>query len=709
MFFKYSICVIMALVKKTNITSKASGEKKRVIKVNPYENPENVLELMANICSARTSVDTDVFWKPVKDAFFKKVNGVSLSDYLTDNRGTLWNKDFEHELNDYCRSISWSLTERQNTEDTQIVIAGGFSSGKSSFLNQITKCANLLPTGTDPVSVVKTYLYCSNNVNKVSVKGVNQKNVLVDLDLGVLQAIQHANKSNIYLASVLDMLFVKVPSTKLSGLVFIDTPGYNNSDKVNESNGKTDRETAVEALREGNVLFWFIGSDRTTVTNDDLDIIKQFNGKKVIIFNKADKHGYEESKKIVEDASKIVFEKFPKEEIIDVLAYSTLEDKVYYSKNDLTMERIFELAKNAGSGKSELENLIESVSELFDTEIQVSKNTVKGTKDSPGYDSSYKDAVDSKNNYYKHWQDDKEANKGFLESIKDIMVDSYTTVNEAARTNSDYAAYAFSNWMDFHKGVLNFEENDHWGSSSILDRAISDSADAFNARNKAFYNFDWNSYNEEYRTQQYEVIVSELDKLNSLYKQWYDDASDRCSRIQTDIKREEELQKKMKTYKQFFMDSIGAGINSYNSKNSASKVDNKKEDNKKEDEETINVYNCIEKDDYKRFLQFFEEGVDLSKCNAAGYNPLTLAVQMGNNAMVQFMLDHEADPSIKDNRGYNAFHTAVENQYRDICKMLLDVDPELIETKTESGESVEDLAKKQTFTKWIENEIENAL
>lgn len=77
--------------------------------------------------------------------------------------------------------------------------------------------------------------------------------------------------------------------------------------------------------------------------------------------------------------------------------------------------------------------------------------------------------------------------------------------------------------------------------------------------------------------------------------------------------------------------------------------------------------------------------------------------------MVQFLLDNGADPSVKDRRGYNAFHTAVENQYRDICKMLLDTDPDLLDSKTNNGESVEDLAKKQTFNKWLEKEIDNAL
>lgn len=121
-----------------------------------------------------------------------------------------------------------------------------------------------------------------------------------------------------------------------------------------------------------------------------------------------------------------------------------------------------------------------------------------------------------------------------------------------------------------------------------------------------------------------------------------------------------------------------------------------------------NVFESIQKEDYKAFLRSFENGVDLAVCNPNGYSPLTLAVQMGNNEMVKFMLDHDADPSIKDRRGYNAFHTAVENQYRDICKMLLDADPDLIATKTEKGETTEELAQKQTFSKWIEQEIKNA-
>ncbi len=167
---------------------------------------------MAKICSAKPSADTFLYWNIINDAYNKEIRGKSLSQYLKDNRDNLVNRDFDYDLREYCRQLSWSLATRENTEHTQIVVAGGFSSGKSSFLNRLTNSVNLLPTGVEPVSVVKTYLYCSSKNKSVGVKGVNLKNVLVDLNPGVLQAIQHAKKSNIFLASVLEKLFVEIPS-----------------------------------------------------------------------------------------------------------------------------------------------------------------------------------------------------------------------------------------------------------------------------------------------------------------------------------------------------------------------------------------------------------------------------------------------------------------------------------------------------------------
>ena len=643
----------MALVRKSQPNTSFTSERKQIIKVNPYENTENVLALMSNICSATNSADTDVFLNSVGDGMSQKIKGgLNLNDFLEEHRSTFWDPDFKHHLWDYLTDLSWALDEKQNTEDTQIVVAGGFSSGKSSFLNKITNSANLLPTGTEPVSVVKTYLYCSDKVNKVSVKGVNLNDVLVDLDVSVLQAIQHANKSNVYLASVLDQLFVTIPSKRLNGCVFIDTPGYNNSDRKNDSNGKSDKETALEAFDEGNVLFWFIDSQKPTITTSDLEILKEFEGKKVIIFNKADKCAPSELRRIVEEAAKMLYRSFSTDEIIDVLAYSTLEDKVYYSMKKLTLDQILDRSKRCGNGKSKIEQLKASIVDLFDTEIQISINKIRGTDDFEGLEAQYEKAIDDKGEYYQLSQDEKEATQKLLDYVKDIVQDNYAEILQIAAGNNDYVeGYSY--------------------------------------------------YKDESRARIYHDVKAKLKEYVSFCKNWYDDACAQCEDKFNRIALEEEFQEKMQIYRQIILDAINLGIKAYrrNGSTSSANVESVK----------LNVFDCIKRDDYKAFLRCFEEGVDLNKCNVDGYNPLTYAVLYGNNMMVRFMLDHDADPSIKDKRGYNAFHTAVENQYRNICKMLLDNDPDLIESRTTRGESVEDLAQKQLFTEWIEDEIEKAL
>ena len=643
----------MALVRKSQPNTSFTSERKQIIKVNPYENTENVLALMSNICSATNSADTDVFLNSVDEGMSQKIKGgLNLNDFLEEHRSTFWDPDFKHHLWDYITDLSWALDEKQNTEDTQIVVAGGFSSGKSSFLNKITNSANLLPTGTEPVSVVKTYLYCSDKVNKVSVKGVNLNDVLVDLDVSVLQAIQHANKSNVYLASVLDQLFVTIPSKRLNGCVFIDTPGYNNSDRKNDSNGKSDKETALEAFDEGNVLFWFIDSQKPTITTSDLEILKEFEGKKVIIFNKADKCAPSELRRIVEEAAKILDHHFSSDEILDVLAYSTLEDKVHYSMKKLTLDQILDRSKRCGNGKSKIEQLKASIVDLFDTEIQISINKIRGTDDFEGLEAQYEKAIDDKGEYYQLYQDEKEGTQKLLDIVKDIVQDNYAEILQIAAGNNDYVeGYSY--------------------------------------------------YKDESRARIYHDVKAKLKEYVSFCKNWYDDACAQCEDKFNRIAREEEFQEKMQIYQQIILDAINLGIKAYrkNDSTSSANVESVK----------LNVFDCIKRDDYKAFLRCFEEGVDLSKCNADEYNPLTYAVLYGNNMMVRFMLDHDADPSIKDKRGYNAFHTAVENQYRNICKMLLDNAPDLIDSKTNIGESVEDLAQKQPFTQWIEDEIEKAL
>lgn len=684
----------MALIRK-NAPTNASATKQQVIKINPYENPDNVMELMAKICSATPTADTNLFWNVINDAYNKQVRGKSLREYLQENRGNLKNADFDYDLKEWCHELSWSLSTRENSSHTQIVVAGGFSSGKSSFLNKLTQSKNLLPTGVEPVSVVKTYLFCSSNCHSVLVRGVNQKNVLVQLEPGVLQAIQHAKKSNIYLASVLDKLFVEIPSTKLNGIVFIDTPGYNNTDRANQSNGKSDKETAQEALGEGHVLFWLVDCERGTTVSADIEMIKEFKGKKVIIFNKADKKGEQESQRIVEDAARVLYKEIPQEEIIDILAYSTLDDRIYYSKNKLTLDNIIKKAKESGNGENDEGIWKDLIEMLFDDEIEDCHYTIKSVTE------DYEDAVDYKKEREQAYSDIKYNDDNYITSeVRDVIVHGYSELLDATERISNAAASIRDSYSDFYDAVDHWDTVDHECWTNTLTPILQKFANQFNSKNdNLIKSFDYKFWKTDYRSKLAQRVQ---DCFADEFKDSLDYARERCDLLIERKNVAEQMIKDMEAYKQTFMSALKLGIQQYKSKNDATNLLN-------EEKVIPNVFDAIKKNDYKLFLRSFENGVDLSVSNADGYNPMTLAIAMGNNMMVQFLLDNGADPSVKDRRGYNAFHTAVENQYRDICKMLLDTDPDLLDSKTNNGESVEDLAKKQTFNKWLKKEIDNAL
>lgn len=678
-----------------------SGSRNQTIKINPYENYENVMKLMANICAAGDIESDNAFEKAYKEALNKEINGISLLDFVEEKKESFANKDFIHDLIRYCRILNVELESHENTSHTQIVVAGGFSSGKSSFLNKLTNRPKLLPTGVEPVSAVKTYLYCSRNKKEIQVKGVNQKNALIALDKDILQAIQHSNKSNTYLLAVLDKLFVEVPSEKLDGLAFIDTPGYNNSDMANQYSGKTDKETALEAMSEGNVLFWLVDCERGTIVADDIEIVKQFDGPKLFIFNKADKKR-NDVKMIVDDAAKTIRKFFSDDEVIDIIAYSTLDDKVYYSNKSgqRTIEQILQQVRQVGgSGYSEIENLKGTMASLFNQEIAESEKLINRLK------SSYKEKVALKDEIQEDFHNVKETRDSLLADVRKCMIDSYNEIMKAADERTLIMISYKTNFKKFWNAVYD-DYADRWRDGG-LKAALDNADDALSRIDKMWDSpkIRYTYFTEEDRNSIIQGIETLTESYVDKYQELYDDVCEQCDSIKNNLDNEHKFLEAIKKYREVFFNAILAGIRAYMNDVTAEEVsydDNEENETDKMSE----IFKFIEESNFSMFRHCFEgTGIDMSVCNPDGYNPLTYAAKVGNYSMVKFMLDNGADPQAYDRNGYNALHTAVENQYRTICELLVDECPDLIDTETSKGETISDLANKHTFSKWLTKEI----
>lgn len=708
----------MSLINKPQ-AGVAQPVRKQVIQKSIYENPSVTLDLIAKICAAQPSNSQKDFYSRycsvtdrLKDSTKQSKNNSSWndstandsnssSDYLirllkkNENASLLFNRNFSKDYQESLNEVVQLLEQRQSTNYIHVVLAGGFSSGKSSFLNRLVKNANLLPTGTQPISVVKTYLYCNAKNEKVTVEGVNLKNVLVELPTNVLQAIQHANSSNVHLASVLEKLLIQIKSSELDGLCFIDTPGYNNSISANVSNGKTDKDTATEAFAEGDVLFWLIDIDKGTAISDDIEMLAQFKGKpKVIIFNKADKKGYPESKKIVEEAYDLLPKYFDMNEIIDILAFSSLDNKILYSRHHTGLPGLLSDIRKRSHKSSPLNRAKQNIHNLFQSEICEQEEKIKQISDRIRLLKGEKDTA------YRNQNRHQDGNSELIDKFKDAiskhkkLVTAYEDVRDLfdnfwdAATDYANEIIRFNNRTDQYQEVYD-KSNDIW---AVANRKL-DIRNSINEKVRLYTN--------EYLNWLATQIEEALNQGSSKPSDYYQELKELDYALQQERQQREALKALLVRASEVYEAAIDAGIKYYLQKQSSTSLCIT--------DKVVNIFDAIDQRDFNGFLCSFQDGVDLSICNKQGFTPLTYAVHHGNVAMVKFFLDHNADCAGLDKRGYNALHTAIQVGSKHICEMLLQHNSMLctIPARLPNGQtqSIQDLLNQSNFTQWAQQAL----
>lgn len=187
-----------------------------------------------------------------------------------------------------------------------IGLGGGFSSGKSSFLNALMGAGEILPEKLNPSTSVPAYLVKGeNNV----VKAINIFDASIELDLKAINEIAHGfgaielgnnNTDAIQLGHVLKNLFLETPLQKYDRLAFLDTPGYSKPDSEKYS-AKTDENIARQQLNTVDMILWFLPVDgANSFTESDVEFIKSLDSKIpiTVICSKANRKTDEQRKEI---------------------------------------------------------------------------------------------------------------------------------------------------------------------------------------------------------------------------------------------------------------------------------------------------------------------------------------------------------------------------------------------------------------------------
>ena len=662
-----------------NIKKKGESMGKKpmaqVLKVNKYEDPQMALNLIAHICTAANSLDfSKCFdrYSDVLEQLNKEIEGSNLLNVFFVRDCIFKGIDLENEL---ASTLSSSI---------KIAVAGGFSAGKSSLLNNLTKIGNLLPTGVEPVSVVNTYLNCQSNIQKPIIRGKNLKDEFVLLNEEVLACIQHSAKSKTYVAPVLDKIIINTPTEEyLDGITFVDTPGYNNS----TSNAESDRQKAIDAMSGCDAIFWCIDIESGTLIKNDLSMLKQFIGKPIVIlYTKMDKKSTEDIKRIVKDSEAVWTKEFGRENMpVSIMAISCV-NKQKYSSTHLTFRDIIKSIKKQCGFTNLLTRYKKEVEGLFDEELKASTDAIDS------YEKQRVEQIKDKDEWYEIYRNNKEYSKSIKEHLKNVMIDSYSEIMECANKRLDCFSKAIDGWCE----ALNREnewadKSGIFSDTSSLSQKHAKAIDAYTrlCNKELSYNY-WEIKN---RNELYEDICERYDELVEKCKNDTESSESVYKQIIKNKKNEEKLKSTLVKYR---LKATQALEEAYNASLKKLKADQEKMQKLEKTKDT-DVFSAISGDNYERFLSCFSDGVDLTVCNPEGYSPITWAVRSGNNEMVKFFINHDTDLSMKDKRGYNALETAAICHYQDMCELLMEADHNLIN----ESQPLSKLATLNYFTNWV--------
>lgn len=670
----------------------------KTIKINPFDNAQIALNIIAKICSWIPQDNNVTLFGDFESVALSGENSSdNLQKYFLEKRQQrdIMNLDFWNELIDKLVKIKIELDTKEREVKAKIIIAGSVGAGKSSFLNKVFQTPELLPTDIQACSLIPTYIYNSADIHTeqdTKILGLNFKNVVGPLDLDVLQYIRHESSNNIYISSVLEKLFIEIKENdNIKGLAFIDTPGYDYIDK-------SDRAKAIQSLSEGNVLFWVMDIGRGAITLSDKQFINDyFKGKHiVIVFNKADTYPTNTVTKILQTAKVTFKQEYDSGQLLDIIAFSTFDDNAYQSVRGYNLKDLFDKIRLSGDKYSRIDVLIQQIQQLFQDEIDACMNSIKQSEKL--FEEKNKEKLD----VFNFVNSDQIDNGTFIRNLKSILLESYDELDQMVDTLANISDSTYSKFIDYYNKVVDWN-NDKFFRSDAIDEINSQTYKTINSikqrREKEIKGIS--CYTKEARQGVVDTVEKELKKLNNMYREHFlSTLQEQCDSYSRNIEEQKKMIKDLEDWQTKIVRKLQESITK-----SKRKITNPSSEGTKSDSQQIDIFSAIRNGDKMSFMLCFKDGLNIEELYYEGYTPLTYAVKLGANDFVQFFIDQNVDLGFNDQRGYNAYLTAVENNYKDLCKLLADARPDLIQSLSADNKNAIKIAEENKFSDWLINNM----
>ncbi|WRE77963.1 dynamin-like GTPase family protein [Helicobacter pylori] len=209
-------------------------------------------------------------------------------------------------------------------QKTIVAVGGGFSAGKSTFLNNLLGLKLKLPEDMNPTTAIPTY--CLKGKREV-LMGFSQNGGMVELP-NLAFNHQFLDSLGFNLKEIMPFMLLSAPSVPFEFLCFIDTPGFN---PANQGYTGGDKEASKESLKHAKHILWLVSCERGGIESDDLEFLQELyeeESKQVfIVLSRADRR----TKSQLEEVAKQIKETLKDNgiEFLGICAYSATRYQEY--------------------------------------------------------------------------------------------------------------------------------------------------------------------------------------------------------------------------------------------------------------------------------------------------------------------------------------------------------------------------------------------
>ncbi len=399
-------------------------------------------------------------------------------------------------------------------QKNMVAVGGGFSAGKSTFLNNLLGLKLKLHEDMNPTTAIPTY--CLKGKKEV-LMGFSQNWGMVELPHLAFDH-QFLESLGFNLKEIMPFMLLSAPSVPFEFLCFIDTPGYN---PANQGYTGGDKEASKESLKHAKHILWLISCERGGIESGDLEFLQELyeEGKQVfIVLSRADRC----TKSQLEEVAKKIRETLEDNgiEFLGICTYSTTRYQEYkeFSEKSPVFDSLEEFLKKLNQ-RSEKQNEILSV--LYDVCLAYEKaieqdanqfkryqkalHSVKLDLMQKGLDDFNDDVfnrMESLKKEFSEKEETKRKNLAQLNQVISLFKDSIDKVFDRA------SAFTWEKYKEENDDEEDDEEN--YGEFEEIKKM------ALYFRDRSLFYLDWYEWSEE-ETKRYRKSVDYHNELLQLH------------------------------------------------------------------------------------------------------------------------------------------------------------------------------------------------